>query len=35
LLFIGHRARTMSAAASIIPLRWQARVWEKLMRQLR
>jgi hypothetical protein len=35
LLFIGRRARTMRLAASIIPLGWQARLWEKLMGRLR
>ena len=35
LLFIGSRARAMSLAASIIPLRWQGKFWEKLMRDLR
>ena len=35
LLFIGRRARTMRLAASVIPLGWQARLWEKLMGRLR
>lgn len=35
LLFIGSRARAMRLAAIAIPLRWQGRLWEKLMRTLR
>jgi uncharacterized protein len=35
LVFIGHRARVMSLAASFIPWRLQASLWEKLMRNLR
>jgi short-subunit dehydrogenase len=35
LLFIGGRARTMRVAATVIPLGWQARLWEKLMGRLR
>lgn len=35
LLFIGGRARTMRAAACVIPLGWQARLWERLMGRLR
>ncbi|MEO6003599.1 MAG: SDR family NAD(P)-dependent oxidoreductase [Opitutus sp.] len=35
LVFIGGRARAMSLAAAVLPLRAQAALWEKLMRQLR
>ncbi|MEO7598758.1 MAG: SDR family NAD(P)-dependent oxidoreductase [Opitutus sp.] len=35
LIFVGSRARAMSVAASLIPLRRQAALWEKLMRNLR
>ncbi len=35
LIFIGGRAAAMSLAASIIPLRFQAPLWARLMRKLR
>jgi short-subunit dehydrogenase len=35
LLFIGGRARAMRVAAAVIPLGWQAPLWERLMGRLR
>ena len=35
LRFIGSSARAMRLAAAVVPLRWQGRLWEKLMRTLR